>query len=289
VFRASDESLNRLLLQAQASFPDDVAKRYFAQASFVLSKCMSQDWWEHECRRHESEQSIRKSLGPFLRDWTHAQFHIVALADAIFSLRKSIGWDDYRARCVKQTDSGKMGREFDEVYSELIVARLLQQLGAHIEFKEPSGKKGNDYDLVVELAGVTVAVESKLRLTLEVDYLRTLENTFESARKQLPRDRPSMIVAYVPHAWLEAESEPQVVNRIADFFRRSKRVNAVCLLWESKVLVTNGTAFLRHAAVAKNESARLVWSPNFDILERIDSVWSAIPGKNLTPSFSSRM
>jgi len=79
-------------------------------------------------------------------------------------------------------------------------------------------------------------------------FAKTPANTFNDARKQLPRDRPCGIFVYVESASLDDEPMNSLVRQtVANFFRSSKRVNIVALLSETLEIRNGKTAVVRNA------------------------------------------
>ncbi len=259
-------TLEEQLIEAKTFFGKNIGDLHFAQAGIVIGRLLDHRWWESECTFNRNEREQRTDLGLFLTDIRLRQYYIVALADALYSLQSMNGWKQYRDRCIR-TSKNVPPRKFDEVYCELVVARLMQQIGATVQLRPESGTKGNDFDLFATIAGVKIAMESKLRIAgKSTDYLRTFKNTLDGARKQLPRDAPGAIVVYVPSEWLlSVESEASRNNTLQQFFNTTGRINFVALWYEDTKSVGNDVEFVRRIAIAENASARVPFPPEFGL------------------------
>jgi len=104
-------------------------------------------------------------------------------------------------------------------------------------------------------------------------FAKTPANTFNDARKQLPRDRPCGIFVYVESASLDDEPMNSLVRQtVANFFRSSKRVNIVALLSETLEIRNGKTAVVRNAYLLQDPAPRFEW--NADNLSFTESGWA---------------
>ena len=92
------------------------------------------------------------------------------------------------------------------------------------------GARGEDVDLIVSHREDETCVEAKRRSSVPYHADR-LSNTPRTARRQLPRDRPTVVVLDVPREWLEDPSfKAELGDVVFDFLRQTKSVNLVQLI-----------------------------------------------------------
>ena len=155
---------------------------------------------------------------------------VVRLADAIFTLLNGRfkGAEDLKQRFLT--------RPTKPCFAEAEIASLLAYNGFDVEVVTPTGVRGQDYDLAATRDGTTVSIEVTTKedgpLTVE-----TISNTLDSKRTQVPADRPAILYMRIPPEWMRSRRTGQAVftQAFVDFFKSSRRFNAVILFWEDVV------------------------------------------------------
>ncbi len=145
------------------------------------------------------------------------------LADLLFNLQDVEGFD----RCLVPLRHGNI----EPTMAELAIGMLLKQQGYRFRFVEPVGKIGEDFDLVLTYSDGRIAcADVKCKI---VDGTarsgKTIANTLEKARSQLPLDQPGIVFVKVPQEWLDPTQQDaaftgEMLDAVADFFRNTKRV-----------------------------------------------------------------
>ena len=110
--------------------------------------------------------------------------------------------------------------QIDAVIAELEVARFLRVHEENFRFVEPIGNLGSDFDIVVLRDEITICCEAKTKLTKQELSSKSIYNSLDQARRQLPKDRPGLIFLRVPDTSNEAES----LSRLEVFTSAARRL-----------------------------------------------------------------
>src|SRR5581483_11817075 len=109
--------------------------------------------------------------------------------------------------------------------------RRVPTLGLAHPRRGGKGRGGEDVDLIVSHREDETCVEAKRRSSEVPYHADRLSNTPRTARAQLPRDRPTVVVLDVPREWLEDPSfKAELGDVVFDFLRQTKSVNLVQLI-----------------------------------------------------------
>jgi hypothetical protein len=210
--------------------------QWYAMAMEVILTTLGPDWWKKNCLLSSAEPD------PFLRtdDKTEAgryehQDRAIRLGHMLYALKDCVGFETF----VEKLKS----RNVESVFFELLAASSLQKSGLAVSFVQETGVKGEDYDLLATKDGFTVHVEAKSRRGELILSESTLENALRVARRQLPAIGPGIIFVWIPVEWTQNPDVESAVGRVIEsFFRNTKRVNSVVVLWESWMVVSMGKA-----------------------------------------------
>jgi hypothetical protein len=136
------------------------------------------------------------------------------------------------------------GKDLEASVAEFDSARLLFMNSIPIRFVEEIGKTGSDYDLCVDINGMSVACETKCKIEGTELSVSAIKSRLKDARSQLPSDRPGIVFVHIPEAWVRNELinevAPQALN---ETFRGTRRISTVILFWEEWEL--SGEAAMR--------------------------------------------
>ena len=132
-------------------------------------------------------------------------------------------------------------RDLLGAYAEMVSLHLLGASGHSMEFVKRSMRRREDYDCRAVVGGQVVAVEVKAKREqpLSAFSLRTVVNSLNAARKQVPQEGPSIVFVYVPPEWAaDSNSWEAMLDVARGWLRKITRVNAVVYIYER--VVTSG-------------------------------------------------
>ncbi|MEQ8849880.1 hypothetical protein [Botrimarina sp.] len=197
----------------------------------ILRFALGSEWFERAVNA-ESASPITEYLWRPPNDHAaeaRTRRRATVLAEGIFNLQSVPGLS-YRTRLIAKNQS-----DLQSAIGEFECAGVLACLNRQFSFVEPTGRKGCDYDAhFLSPAGRQLCCEIKAKSTSSLPSPQTILNTLESARKQLPKERPSIIYLRVPEHWSkETDLEAWFLRATEKLFRQSNRVVAAVLAVET--------------------------------------------------------
>jgi hypothetical protein len=202
---------------------------------------------------------------------------VVWLAEALYNLQTVEGYD----RLLGDIQDGNLQASWEEA----AFAMLLRQRGIPFRFLYPSkvpGEKTPDMEILLDPLRILCEVEGKDEHTAAT--ARSVYNTLEHARKQLPSDVPGLICLKIPELWKGSPAIPTVFATISRFFHRTERVVAVIVRSERHSHKIDDPASPESAALLilrRNHSSKLLTPAVNAALDRIWDVNSRIGGTPL--------
>jgi hypothetical protein len=153
------------------------------------------------------------------------QDRVVALADTLFNLQSVPGFAA-RLERLKYSD-------VESAVAELEGAKLFALSAIPVRFVDETGERGADFDLEVTMGTLLVACETKCKVETTALSEATVENVLQTARGQLPNDRPGIVFIKIPEQWAkQPEVERTLEDAVTKSLRGTGRVSAVVLHWE---------------------------------------------------------
>jgi hypothetical protein len=205
-------------------------------------------------------------------------FRLVELAENLINLQHVEGFDS----CILRMRQGKTN-EIEATCAELDIGRFLYIHDIEFRFVVPEGIKLKDYDFeVVYPDGVIACADAKCRLESTDINSKTIRNTLDGGRKQLPPDRPGILFVKIPQSWLEIPTMQEELQKIAeDFLRGTQRVVSV-KFYVSLFTLHDGVMMHRHW-YKEISNPRNKFDPNrnwgiFRIYP-VTSAWNGMPRK----------
>ena len=140
---------------------------------------------------------------------------------------------------------------------ETEIASLLAYNGFELEIIEETGIRGNDFDLAATKEGITFSIE----VTAKEDgplTVKTISNTLNNKRTQVPPDRPAVLYIRIPAEWMRDTSvaQPIFTEAFSEFCLKSSRFNAMVLVWEEVTPFLNGGLMQMHIWACYNHIPR---------------------------------
>jgi hypothetical protein len=243
-FTTSDVKTSRQELAER--FPDATPEFVdYGVASEVVINVFGPAWYERRLVGSRADPHFR--AGDAENPYIH-QARVIQLGNDLLVCQHLGGFAELRDELA--------ARSVHAVAHEVRVARMLHQSGHHVQFVVPQGRRGADFDLLVD--GV-LATEVKARDDAGTYSFASLRSALASdARSQLPADGPGLIVLRIPDAWgrdprFAAESD----RLFAEVLRSTRRVNGILLLWDEWLQgESGGAARLTRFAVHENDQPR---------------------------------
>ncbi len=196
-------------------------------SEYLIEEALGTAWMEKNLSLDAPRTApLNQKLDQFARDLDH-HMTCTRLGHMLYLLKDSPGFDKLLADAAT--------RDFEPVFFEMYAAALLKENGYPVRFVSPTGQKGQDYDLQVEVGGTLAAVEVKTRRNGLVKDVTTLSNTLKKAKKQLPDDIPSIICIALSTEYLDSgrHAEEEIEKVIDAFLRGTKQISGVLAFWNS--------------------------------------------------------
>jgi len=151
---------------------------------------------------------------------------VATLAEIVFNLQGTEG--------LKQRIILMHNHDLEAALGEMECAALVAVPEFHFRFITPTGVKGKDYEgEIVTSTGRIVCCEMKARSEQMNPNQQTLWNTFEHARKQLPKGKPAIVLVKIPEDWVKNPDIQVIIEAaIGKIFRQSNRIVAFVFTWE---------------------------------------------------------
>lgn len=182
------------------------------------------------------------------------------IAEAVFTLRNEPGFPEITRRLAT--------RDLRSAHFETFAATMFQHHGFAIHARPETLTAGADFDFAICKENAEANVEATA-LTGETFNPSSIRNALSKKRKQLPSDKPAIIVCFIPGAWRTQVFRPYdtALASLADeFLRRTQRINHLFFAEDVLLQLTGGRglAFVR-SMVFRNENPRHD-SPSLDAL-----------------------
>jgi hypothetical protein len=138
---------------------------------------------------------------------------LIHLGEMLFNLQKIAGFDEVLDKIA--------GGAIESAFAELEAGRLLFQYGISFRFVKRQQEKKKDYDVeFFHPNGELVCAETKCKIETTELKDKTILDSLDSARKQLPRDRACALLVNVPQNWFEQPKFRDDFARVAEAFLR---------------------------------------------------------------------
>jgi hypothetical protein len=142
---------------------------------------------------------------------------VTQIGQIIFSLRNEPGFAEI---CRRMSSN----RDLKSTFAELAAAGMFRQHGFAIHARPETYVRTEDFDFVIVRGGLVVNVEvTALR---QATFKRSkLVGRLHEKRKQLPKDRPAILMCFYPDEWQHEARILDLADAAMHFFHRTERVN----------------------------------------------------------------
>jgi hypothetical protein len=237
---------NRITPEALQETFDQIPKELngttqsFALASAVVRGFLSEKWLD----RHVMPN--RRKPGFLTMNETNAvaldmsAYRIMDLAELLYNLQHVPGFDE----CIARMRDG----DIEGTHAELDFGRMLYLHQIPFRYVVQTGLKGSDYDVDVFYPnGLVMCGDAKCKVEATEFSAKTIDDTLEKARRQLPDDRPGIVFVKLPPRWIEVPNFADVCVAVArDFLRTTRRVVSV-KYYTSPITFMDGMMKVQHA------------------------------------------
>ncbi len=209
--------------------------RLYGLATEVLIHLLGKSWVVNNIfGKHPSDEFLRVKAKS-KEDRLKMTDRIVEISEMLFNFQDVSGVTNVIERIKKDS--------IESYFAELQSARLLYNNKTPFCFNNPINKKGLDYDAVATIQGFEVYCEFKCKIESTNFSKETIRKTLTYARSQLPKAKPSIIFMKIPEKWTTIEEiEGELLEVVAEFFRRTTRVNSIVFYWEEWTSLPTGQA-----------------------------------------------
>lgn len=148
---------------------------------------------------------------------------LLGVGETLFLLRNQPGFPEYVRRFQRD--------DLRATFFECMVARLFLRAGFTLSTNARRGVRGQDFDLQATQGSCVINAEVTA-LAEKPFSAKTLSNTIQSKRDQLPSDAPAVMFVVYPPSWVIDQRSIDFVGVANDVFSRTRRLNAVVFLGE---------------------------------------------------------
>jgi hypothetical protein len=206
------ESLRAFVAESEFSDAHPLTKTSTA-AVVLLQWIFGLDWYDRHILTNDTRAFLRYTADDPYTGQIGAQ-RLIDLAEMIFNfqLQGMRGLNDV----LDKIDAGNI----EPAYAELDTAKLLVRLNVTFGFHSGGNKRGEAYDFNLRFQNGTWGcgeTECKLAKKDEPNP-RSVKDSLDHARKQLPSGKPSAIFLKVPQSWMETEDRSLVLYSVVERF-----------------------------------------------------------------------
>jgi len=221
-------------LKAQNPPGDSMEFYCFGLAIELLRIYLGNEWanrvifpYEEPSTKSESKaKEFLKTNNTLLQNRYRNQDRIIRFAELLYNLQDVLGIDNVISKIKSQG--------LESYLSELECASFFKRRNIGIEFVVESGEIGKDYDLEIKISD-SIYIPCEIETKIESTHLskKSIWNTLDKGRKQLPRDCPGIIFLKIPEAWIrEKEINEEFEQSLNKIFRNTSRIVGVIISWE---------------------------------------------------------
>jgi hypothetical protein len=208
------------LYELAAQMPDFDAQRASVHlGTGVVMHMLGQQWFEDYIMPGAKHKNILTLTNVIDADEAARQVRIVDLAEMLYNLQEVEGYVEWVRRLING--------DVEATLAELDLGRMLFLHSVQFRFVFPVMKKGSDYDVeIIYPNGIVACADAKCKIEGNDFSAKTIDNSLEKARKQLPRNKPGIIFVKHPAKWA-ADNLAELHEATKAFFRTSKRIVSV--------------------------------------------------------------
>jgi hypothetical protein len=233
------EHLNKAFRELSADPILHGQDKSFALGCGILKRFLDEQWID----RHFSPSGKKGFLtldesSPEGRE--RSAFRLIDLSEVLYNLQDVAGFDE----CIRRMRDGNI----EGTYAELDFGRMLYLNRVPFRFVVPQGVKKLDYDIeILYPNGMVVCADAKCKIETTKFSENGVRNVLADARKQLPKESPSIVFVKMPPRWIEqgviVASTVQIARRFLGGVRRIVSVK----FYSSPLVLKDGVMMHQHA------------------------------------------
>ena len=195
---------------------------------------MGPDWIDHYVTRLGLD--FNSYLGADLDTFN---LRMITLAELLLNMQDVKGFSE----CLSLLVDGRL----EAAFAELDVGRVLSYSNVRFGFNVRTGQLKSDYDLNVFFRnGERGCAETKCKIEGKTITAKSVLNTLQHARKQLPNDEPGVIFLRMPEAWMRnIKAEEDITPAVKGFMRGTRTVVAVEIFSTGSITLGHGSIVRR--------------------------------------------
>lgn len=253
--------------------PEDASGQFYVCALFVLNHYFGMKWTERWIMSRRGEK------GGFLRNgWAtrdHVEAHklrVLILAELLVNLQDAPGFLSVLEPMVhKGVEVG---------IAELEAGAFLKKRGIKFNFNVPSGVRGRDYDLNIDLNGLYVCGETKCKVEATAPTVKSFLNSVEDARhKNLHANQPGAVFIKIPQIWYEnVDFKAQLQAELPRYLQTAGRLATVIISVSPEIQDKKYAASLSLFKAVTNNQSRF-YDPRIEILNDamvVPNYWTSL-------------
>lgn len=245
----------------------------------VLKYALGEDWLERHVSPHARQQGVLTIRKEESEDAEIAKMRMVELSESLFNLRHIYGLSGCLERMKKAPNP-------EPYIAEIHIAKMLYANDWPFSFITPQGKEGRDYDFEIDCYGHILCGDAKCKIEETPLSAKTITQTLNRARKQIPSNAPGIFFVKFPQSWTnEPHWQVTTIQGATDFFAQGTgRIVSVVFYVETYHLVGGQLAAqmqLRHEVLnprrryGKDIDWKLFsrWQPPSDVIDGMPPKW----------------
>ena len=237
--RITPESLQETLDQIPKELNN--ATQSFALASAVVRGFLGEKWYDRHVEPNKRKPGFLTMNETNAQTLDMSAFRIMDLAEILYNLQNVSGFD----QCIAKMREG----DIEGTYAELDFGRMLYRRQIPFRYVVPRGLKGSDYDVeVIYPNGLVVCGDAKCKIEATEFSAKTIDDTLEAARRQLPNDRPGIVFVKLPPRWMEIPRFADICVAVARGFLRTTRRVVSVKYYTAPITFRDGALHVQHFA-----------------------------------------
>ncbi|GEM_PF-5148912 len=248
----------------------------FGIASEIVIRTLGPSWWQTRLTPVGQPGGYFRNQPSTEHESYEHMDRVIELGDTLYLLRNVRGFEH---RLIGLQTVSLEGAMF-----ELFVAKLLYKNGVGLNFVEPSGMRGHDYDILLEWEGSMVCVEVKSKDEDTSYSANSLSNTLNEARRQLPDNQAGLVFVRAQPKWIQDTDFASEVERVLnDFYRSTGRVNGVYIFWHEWFYIGKKRALAKRFRYFPNDKPRTVVPNLQNVMKRNESLPDLVSVDSFVP------